>query len=305
MMDFAKILTDIREEVQPDFGKGKVADYIPALAGVDPSKFGIALETLDGECFEFGDTAEKFSIQSISKVFTLTMAFALLGEKLWNRVGVEPSGNPFNSLVQLEYEKGVPRNPFINAGALVITDVLISHYQNPKSEILNFVRKLVGNDDIYYDYEIARSEREMGFTNAALVNFLKSHRNIDNHVDLVLDVYFQQCSIMMSCRELARTFLFLANNGVVPATGERILTKSRTKRLNAVMLTCGFYDEAGEFAFRVGMPGKSGIGGGIVGIIPNQLAIAVWSPELNEHGNSLAGIHALELFTTKTEMSVF
>jgi glutaminase len=305
MMDFAKILTDIREEVQLDFGKGKVADYIPALAGVDPSKFGIALETLDGECFEFGDTAEKFSIQSISKVFTLTMAFALLGEKLWNRVGVEPSGNPFNSLVQLEYEKGVPRNPFINAGALVITDVLISHYQNPKSEILNFVRKLVGNDDIYYDYEIARSEREMGFTNAALVNFLKSHRNIDNHVDLVLDVYFQQCSIMMSCRELARTFLFLANNGVVPATGERILTKSRTKRLNAVMLTCGFYDEAGEFAFRVGMPGKSGIGGGIVGIIPNQLAIAVWSPELNEHGNSLAGIHALELFTTKTEMSVF
>lgn len=305
MMDFAKILTDIREEVQPDFGKGKVADYIPALAGVDSSKFGIAVETIAGERFEVGDTAEKFSIQSISKVFTLTMAFALLGEKLWNRVGVEPSGNPFNSLVQLEYEKGVPRNPFINAGALVITDVLISHYQNPKSEILNFVRKLVGNDDIYYDYEIARSERETGFTNAALVNFLKSHRNIDNHVDLVLDVYFQQCSIMMSCRELARAFLFLANNGVVPATGERILTKSRTKRLNAVMLTCGFYDEAGEFAFRVGMPGKSGIGGGIVGIIPNQLAIAVWSPELNEHGNSLAGIHALELFTTKTEMSVF
>lgn len=305
MKNYSHILQNIRQAVQPLFGKGKVANYIPMLRDVDPRKFGIALVTLDGEEYVIGDADEKFSVQSISKVFTLTMAFAKKGNELWKRVGMEPSGNPFNSLIQLEYEKGIPRNPFINAGALVVTDVLLHLFPNPKSSLLDFVRKTAGIDDIYYDYNVARSERETGFTNAALVNYIKSFGNIENHVEDVLDVYFHQCSIAMSCRELAKSFLFFANHGVNPGTGERILTVSQAKRLNAIMLTCGFYDQAGEFAFRVGMPGKSGVGGGIVAVIPNELAIAVWSPELNEYGNSLAGVEALELFTTMTGRSIF
>lgn len=305
MTDYQSILESIRRDVQPLFGKGKVASYIPALKNTDPKKFGIALETLAGEDYHVGDAQERFSIQSISKVFTLTMAFSMVGDALWKRVGIEPSGSAFNSLVQLEYEKGKPRNPFINAGALVVTDVLIQHLPDPKAAILDFVRKLSGIPDIGFDYEIARSERETGFTNTALVNFLKSHGNIVSPIDQVLDVYFHQCAIMMSCCELAKAFLYLANHGVIPATGERILTNSQAKRLNAVMLTCGFYDEAGEFAFRVGMPGKSGVGGGIVSVIPTLLAIAVWSPELNERGNSVAGVMALELFTTRTGRSIF
>ena len=304
-MNYQRILEDIAQAVQPEFGKGKVADYIPALAKVSPRKFGMAIETLAGERFAWGDAEERFSIQSISKAFTLTMAFALEGERLWQRVGLEPSGNPFNSLVQLEYEKGIPRNPFINAGALVLTDVLLDHYASPKAAVLEFVRKLAGLDDIYYDYDVARSEAETGYLNTALANFMKSHGNIHQEVERVLDVYFHQCSIALSCRELARAFLLFANHGALPGNGERILTMSQSKRLNALMLTCGFYDEAGEFAFRVGLPGKSGVGGGIVAIVPNELAIAVWSPELNEHGNSQVGIMALELFTTMTGRSIF
>ncbi len=305
MKNYLSILQEIREEVLPLLGQGKVAAYIPALQNIDSRRFGMALVTLDGEAFVIGDADERFSIQSISKVFTLALAFAKLGEDLWKRVGLEPSGNPFNSLLQLEYEKGIPRNPFINAGAMVITDVLISNFDHPKAAILDFVRQLSGIDDVYYDYDIARSERETGFVNAALVNYLKSLGNIENNVETVLDVYCHQCAIKMSCRELARSFLFLANHGIIPSGNTRILTTSQAKRLNAIMLTCGFYDQAGEFAFRVGMPGKSGVGGGIVAVIPGELAIAVWSPELNEHGNSLAGIKALELFTTKTGRSIF
>ncbi|MBL7791561.1 MAG: glutaminase [Saprospiraceae bacterium] len=305
MKNYLSILQEIREEVLPLLGRGKVASYIPALENVDSRRFGMALVTLDGEAFVIGDADERFSIQSISKVFTLALAFAKLGEDLWKRVGLEPSGNPFNSLLQLEYEKGIPRNPFINAGAMVITDVLISNFDHPKAAILDFVRQLSGIDDVYYDYDIARSERETGFVNAALANYLKSLGNIENNVETVLDVYCHQCAIKMSCRELAQSFLFLANHGIIPSGNTRILTTSQAKRLNAIMLTCGFYDQAGEFAFRVGMPGKSGVGGGIVAVIPGELAIAVWSPELNEHGNSLAGIKALELFTTKTGRSIF
>lgn len=305
MKNYLNILQEIREEVLPLLGRGKVASYIPALQNVDSRRFGMALVTLDGEAFVIGDADERFSIQSISKVFTLALAFAKLGEDLWKRVGLEPSGNPFNSLLQLEYEKGIPRNPFINAGAMVITDVLISNFDHPKAAILDFVRQLSGIDDVYYDYDIARSERETGFVNAALANYLKSLSNIENNVETVLDVYCHQCAIKMSCRELAQSFLFLANHGIIPSGNTRILTTSQAKRLNAIMLTCGFYDQAGEFAFRVGMPGKSGVGGGIVAVIPGELAIAVWSPELNEHGNSLAGIKALELFTTKTGRSIF
>jgi glutaminase len=304
-MDYHQILKEIKAEVQPLFGMGKVADYIPALARVDSKKFGVAIATLEGEVISLGDAAEPFSIQSISKVFTLSQAFATHGEALWKRVGKEPSGNAFNSLVQLEYEKGIPRNPFINAGALVITDVLLSDHSDAKEHQLSFLRKISGNESIRYDREVAQSEKEHGYRNAALVNFLKSHNNIHNDVNAVLDTYFHHCAIPMSCIDLAKAMLYFSNHGVIPATGERVLTVSQTKRLSAVMMTCGFYDEAGEFAFRVGLPGKSGVGGGIVAVIPGKLAIAVWSPELNAKGNSVVGMRSLELFTTKTGISVF
>ncbi|MDA0977904.1 MAG: glutaminase [Proteobacteria bacterium] len=303
-MDYQAIIEEIHGEALALKGQGRVATYIPALAAVDPARFGIAIETIDGGIFAVGDAAEKFSIQSISKVFNLALGISLVGDELWHRVGMEPSGNAFNSLVQLEVENGLPRNPFINAGALVVTDVLLDHLKRPNEEMLNFVRKLRCSE-IFYNEEVAASEKATGFTNTALVNFMKSYGNIHHEVDEVLDVYCHQCSIEMTCAGLCRSFLFLANGGVVPGSGERVLTSSQTKRINAIMLTCGFYDEAGQFAYRVGMPGKSGVGGGIVAVIPGELAIAVWSPELNDRGNSVIGMHALEQFTSRTGMSIF
>lgn len=304
-MIYQGLIDGVYSDVQPFFGRGKVADYIPALARVRPDQLGIALQTLDGQTAVAGDSEIRFSIQSISKTFTLALAFALEGNDLWKRVGVEPSGNPFNSLVQLEFENGKPRNPFINAGALVVTDVLCRHYDDPKSVILNLIRSLAGSDDISFDEEVAASEKATGFRNQSLAWFLKSCGNLHSEVDTVLDVYFHQCSIAMNCRELSRAFLFLANHGVHPYTGEAMLTRSQAKRLNAILLTCGFYDQAGEFAFRVGMPGKSGVGGGVAAFIPGELAVAVWSPELNEHGNSVVGMQVLEWFTTRTGRSIF
>jgi len=299
------LIDGVYSDVQPYFGRGKVADYIPALARVRPDQLGIALQTLDGQTAAAGDSEIRFSIQSISKTFSLALAFVLEGNDLWKRVGVEPSGNPFNSLIQLEFENGKPRNPFINAGALVVTDVLCRHYDDPKSVILNFIRSLAGESAIHFDDEVAASEKTTGFRNQSLAWFLKSCGNLHSDVDTVLDVYFHQCSIAMNCRELSRAFLFLANHGVHPYTGEALLTRSQAKRLNAILLTCGFYDQAGEFAFRVGMPGKSGVGGGVAAFIPGELAIAVWSPELNEYGNSVVGMQALEWFTTRTGRSIF
>jgi glutaminase len=208
-------------------------------------------------------------------------------------------------LVQLEHEHGFPRNPFINAGAMVITDILLNNLENPYNEVLKFIRSLTENNTLEYDEEVAQSERQHGYRNAAVVNFLKSHNNIHSDVEEVLDLYFHHCSINMNTLELARSFLFLANHGILPGSRKKILTKSQAKRLNALMLTCGTYDEAGDFAFRVGLPGKSGVGGGIAAIIPGKLSVAVWCPALNEKGNSMAGLKALELFTTKTGISVF
>lgn len=304
-MDYQKVIDGIHSGLQGLWGEGRVADYIPALAKVDPKRFGIAVATLDDQEYMTGDAQVCFSIQSISKVFTLAMVTRRIGDEIWKAVGREPSGNPFNSLVQLEYEQGMPRNPFINAGALVVTDRLISLYPHPKDTIIEFVRELCANDDIYYDKEIARSERLNADRNMALAYFMKSFGNIENDVETLLDVYCHQCAISMSCTDLARAFLFLSNRGINPFNGEQILTVSQAKRLGALMLTCGFYDESGDFAFRVGLPGKSGVGGGIAAYIPGNLAITVWSPGLNRHGNSLIGMAALEHFTTDIGNSIF
>ncbi len=303
-MKYQSILEEIYEEVRPLLGQGRVADYIPALASIDPSKLGIAMETVEGECFQVGDATERFSIQSISKVFNLALGVRIVGDEVWERVGIEPSGNAFNSLVQLEVENGIPRNPFINAGALVVTDILLDHLDNPNEEMLSFVEKLRCSD-IHFNEDVVISEKEHGYRNSALLNFMKAYGNINHEVSEVLDAYYHQCSIEMGCAGLARSFLFLANGGVVPGTGKRVLTASQAKRINAIMLTCGFYDQAGVFAYLVGLPGKSGVGGGIVAVIPGKMAIAVWSPQLNDHGNSVLGIKVLELFTTRTGMSIF
>lgn len=303
-MDYAAILQEIYQEAQSAPVIGNVAVTIPELAKVDPNKFGIHLTTIDGQDFGIGDSNEKFSIQSVSKALTLTLAFSFLDEKTWKRVGVEPSGDPFNSLVQLEYEKGIPRNPFINAGALVIADILISHLKNPKQDFLDFIRMISGSPTIDFNLKVAQSEKDTGFRNAAMANFLKSFGNIENDVEEVLDFYFHQCSIEMTCKELAHSFFFFANEGKTQS-GKQIVSKSQVKRLNALMQTCGFYDESGEFTYKVGLPGKSGIGGGIAALFPKNFAVATWNPRLNEKGNSELGMFALELLTTKTGMSIF
>lgn len=298
-------LEEIYQKIQSLPSKGSVANYIPELGKVSPRKFGVHLSALHREDGYLGDAHEKFSIQSISKVLSFALAYQIYGGKLWRRVGVEPSGDPFNSLIQLEYENGIPRNPLINAGAIVIADLLISHFENPKEELLSFIQKLSNNPSISFNQEVFDSEKKFGHRNAALANLMKSFGNIKNPIDQVLDLYFFQCSIEMTCRDLSTTFLVFANRGVIPHAGEKVLTNSRTKRLNALMLTCGFYDQAGQFAFKVGIPGKSGVGGGIVAVYPEHYAVAVWSPRLNKKGNSFLGMHFLEYLTTKTGSSIF
>ena len=303
-MDYKVILQEIYNECEKLPILGKITSSIPELGKVDPDKFGIHLTTIAGEDFGIGDSEEKFSIQSISKALTVALAFSFLDEKIWERVGVEPSGSAFNSLVQLEYEKGIPRNPFINAGAIVIADILVTHLKNPKQDFLDFIRMICGSATIDFNLKVAQSEKDTRFRNAALANFLKSFGNIHNDVDEVLDFYFHQCAIEMTCKELAHSFFFFANEGKTKA-GVPILTKSQVKRLNALMQSCGFYDESGEFTYKVGLPGKSGIGGGIAALYPKNFVVATWSPRLNQKGNSELGTNALELLTTKTEMSIF
>jgi len=303
-MNYQKILEDIYNEILPFADKGKQADYIPALAKVDPDQFGMCLETVTGEVYSYKQADTRFSIQSIAKVFALAIGLSLKGESLWQRVGKEPSGTAFNSLIQLEIEKGKPRNPFINAGAIVVADILLTELGNAEVEFLNFVRALCGNDTVDYNMEVAMSEREKGYLNAAIANLLKYHGTITNDIETVLMFYFKMCSVEMSCRELAKAFLAFTNYTAFDFAGYR-LSRSRIKRLNAVMQTCGFYDEAGEFSYLVGLPGKSGVGGGIVAVYPMRYSVAVWSPRLNSKGNSVMGMKALELLTTATDESIF
>lgn len=303
-MDYQKIFEDIWQEISPFAKVGRQADYIHALAKVDPDQFGLCLETVSGESSSFMSADTRFSIQSIAKVFALAMALSLKGESLWKKVGKEPSGTAFNSLVQLELEKGIPRNPFINAGAIVVADVLLTELDDAEGDFLNFVRALCGRDDVDYNMEVAVSERETGYLNAAIANLLKYHGTIENDIETVLNFYFRMCSVEMSCRELAAAFLAFTNHSPFEYAGFR-LSSSRIKRLNAVMQTCGFYDEAGEFSYLVGLPGKSGVGGGIVAVCPHRYSVAVWSPRLNSKGNSVLGMKALELLTTYTEESIF
>lgn len=303
-MDYQKLLEDIYQEILPFAKDGAQADYIPALAKVNPDQFGIAIKTTSGEAYSYMQSQTRFSIQSISKVFALAMALSLEGEDIWKFVGKEPSGTAFNSLIQLEVEKGKPRNPFINAGAIVIADMLMTRLNNPEAEFLQFIRELSGSDSVNYNTDVACSEREYGYLNAAITNLLKHHGRIQNDIEEVLMFYFRMCSVEMSCEELAQAFLAFTNYRPFDYAGYK-LSSSKIKRLNAVMQTCGFYDEAGEFSYLVGLPGKSGVGGGIVAVHPQHYSVAVWSPRLNSKGNSVMGMKALELLTTYTQESIF
>ncbi|RSU69670.1 glutaminase [Sphingomonas sp. S-NIH.Pt3_0716] len=305
-MDLTALIDDIVAAMAKETERGTVASYIPELAKVDAGQFGVAIATADGRLLTGGDADTGFSIQSISKVFALTLALGKVGDQLWDRVGREPSGNAFNSIVQLEQEHGIPRNPFINAGAIVVADVNLGGHQ-PRvaiGEMLRFVRYLAGDDTIRINEEVAASETATGYRNMALANYMRAFNNVRHPVDLVLGSYFHQCAIEMSCRQLALAGRYLMLDGRHPEGG-RVVSPSRARRINALMLTCGHYDASGDFAFRVGIPGKSGVGGGILAIVPGRAAIAVWSPGLNASGNSALGTKALEMLARRTGWSVF
>ncbi len=305
IINYKEVLEDIYKHISSEENKGSVATYIPELAKINPDNFGVCFLSVENEEYGIGDWQTKFSIQSISKVISLGLAYKIFGDKIWKRVGVEPSGTPFNSLVQLESDNGIPRNPFINGGAMVICDMLVSHFENPKEDFLTYVQEICDSTEIQYSKKVAKSEASVGYRNKALCNFIKSFGNIENEPREVLDFYFHMCSIEMSCQELSKTFMFLAKNDFKTSKGESVLSRGRTKRVNAIMQTCGFYDESGEFSFKVGLPGKSGVGGGIVAVYPGKYCITVWSPKLNKKGNSYRGMEFLETFTTETELSIF
>jgi glutaminase len=301
------IVKEIADEMALRPDRGEVASYIPELACVHNRRFGLVVIDAAGNVAAAGDSEMPFSIQSISKVFTLTLALGLVGDKLWQRVGREPSGSPFNSIVQLEYERGKPRNPFINAGAIAVTDVILAGHQPREAlgEILRFMRFVADDPSIAIDEAVAASEQRTGFRNIALANYMKSFGVLDNPVNHILGVYFHHCAIAMSCRQLAMAGRYLAWSGHNPPTGHSVVSAERARRINAVMLTCGHYDGSGEFAFRVGLPGKSGVGGGVLAVAPGKASIAVWSPGLDIHGNSHLGRVALEALSKRMGWSIF
>ena len=307
MPELDLVVREIADEMRQRRDRGEVATYIPELACVDSQAFGLVAIDAEGRLAAAGDSDTAFSIQSISKVFTLTLALGKIGDRLWRRVGREPSGSPFNSIVQLERERGVPRNPFINAGAIAVTDAILSGHQPREAigEILRFMQFVADDASITIDEAVAASEQRTGFRNIALANYMKSFDVLDNPVDFTLGVYFHHCAIAMSCRQLAMAGRFLAHLGRNPTTGLSVVQPERARRINAVMLTCGHYDGSGEFAYRVGLPGKSGVGGGILAIAPGKASIAVWSPGLDANGNSHLGRVALEALTKRMGWSIF
>lgn len=299
------IITEIAAEMRAAEHRGKVATYIAPLAQVPDTKFGIAVVLADGSVHMAGDAEEAFSIQSVSKVFALTLALGAVGDQLWHRVGREPSGSSFNSIVQLETEQGIPRNPFINAGAIVVCDVLLGGLQPREAigQLLQFVRALAGDESIAIDETVAHAEQDTGFRNKALANYMRAFGNIRGDVDLVLGTYFHFCALAMSCRQLALAGRYLMNGG--KSDGHSVVSPARARRINALMMLCGHYDNSGDFAFRIGLPGKSGVGGGILAVAPGVASIAVWSPGLNPSGNSQLGQLALERLVQRTGWSVF
>ncbi|ESQ83911.1 glutaminase [Asticcacaulis sp. AC466] len=298
-----EVLAEVVAMVRPHFGKGRPADYIPQLAGVDPRQFGMAVCTVKGDEAYVGDADVPFSAQSITKLFALGLALNQIGDEVWTRVGKEPSGTPFNYLSQLEHEQGVPRNPFINAGALAITDILLDTVPSPDALVRDFLGML-SDSQLEIDEAVAQSEIETAHKNRAIANLMLGFGTLSHDPEAVISAYCRQCAITISCRQLARAALPLAADGFSPIAQETIFPSRLTRRLNALLLTCGTYDSVGSFAYRVGLPAKSGVGGGILAVVPGQATIAVWSPELDRFGTSVVGTAALEHFSQLTNCSV-
>lgn len=297
------VLAEIGAEMAARTDRGRVADYIPELATVDPAHFALSVATPEGGLYSTGDAGVAFSVQSVSKVFALALALGRLGDRLWARVGREPSGLAFNSILQLEQEGGIPRNPFINAGAIVVTDAALQGYAPREylGELLGFIRTAAGDEDIHINKAVARSETETGHRNFAIAHFMRAQGNLANPPDLTLGAYFHQCAVEMTTDQLALAGRFLMGGPAAP----RLISAERVRRINALMLTCGHYDGSGDFAFRVGLPGKSGVGGGILMIAPGRASVALWSPGLNAQGNSLLGTEAAELLARRLGWSIF
>lgn len=303
--NYAAILQDISDAIhQTDFTDARKVDYIPALASVPDDHFAMVLRTAGGNELAIGQADLPFSIQSISKVFALVLAQRAHGDDLWKAVRREPSGSAFNSLIQLEQEHGIPRNPFINAGAIRVADLIASRYANPDRSVAEFLGQLCGNPGIRVDNDVYLSEDQHGDRNRAIAYLMKSFGKLDNPVEDVVRAYFKQCSVAMTAREMARAAFFLANKGV-GIDDRTVIAPGETSRINALMLTCGMYDGVGDFAFTVGIPAKSGVGGGIIGVIPGEFSVCVWSPRLDARGNSAAGIKALEMLIRAIGRSVF
>jgi len=311
-LDLDEMLAQIASEIAKITYRGRVADYIPPLADVSLDKFGMAVCTADGTCARTGDAEEGFSIQSVSKIFALTLALQHDAAEIWQRVGREPSGTPFNSIVQLESEHGIPRNPFINAGAIVIADILTARYgaKGVQAKLLALVRDLSGRDvtgeaPVSINEATARAEKSSGHRNVALAQYMRVFGNIRHDVEETLDAYFHQCALTMSCTQLARAGRYLMMEGVNPVSRHVIATAAHNRLILALMMMCGHYDASGNFAIKVGLPGKSGVGGGILAIAPRIASVAVWSPGLCAAGNSLLGTYALERLVQMTGWTVF
>ncbi|CAH9059195.1 Glutaminase 2 [Pseudoalteromonas sp. CIP111854] len=305
MPNYQAVLDATFNHIQPLLHAGKVADYIPALAEQKIGQFAIALHTNEGNSFTAGNCNTRFTVQSVSKVMTLTMALQRYEDELWQRVGKEPSGTAFNSLTQLEFENGIPRNPFINAGAIVTCDALFSRLGAPIHTMLEQYRRQSGNAKVIINKRVAQSEFEYRYRNAAMAYLMKSFSNFSNEVEEVLWSYFNYCAIELNCIELARTFSYLSNQGYCAQSQQQLISAKQTKQLNSLLFTSGLYDAAGDFAYRVGMPGKSGVSGTIIAVVPGQFTIAVWSPGLDKFGNSVAGIAALEYLSEQLGTAIF
>jgi glutaminase len=306
-MDYQAMVDQVLSDVSAYRGQGAVASYIPALARADPHKLGIALVLADGSTYAAGDADETFSIQSISYVFGLSLALQHLKSALWNHVGREPSGSPVSSIVQLEVERGRPRNPMTSPGAIVVCDQLLGRrpLAEVELELLGFLRERADDESVGIDESLALSESQAGAFNRSLAHFIAAFGNLQNPVEQVLSLYYRHCSVAMSCRQLARAGLYLAFDGTDPVSGDAVTTQSRSRRINALMLTCGHYDNSGDFAFRVGLPGKSSVSGGILAVAPGKGSVCVWSPGLNAAGTSLVGAVALEHLVEATGWSIF
>ncbi|MFS0738182.1 glutaminase A [Sphingomonas sp. 1P06PA] len=273
--------------------------------GLDPGPFGIAIASPDGGVFTAGCADTSFPIQSIGKIFALELAMEAIGDKVFERVGREPSGDPFNSIIDLERNNGVPRNPFVNAGALAVVDVLLDRPGHARCKsVVSFVTDQLGRAPILDD-DVLASEHEGGDLNRAMLNFMRHHGNLRCDPDEVLDAYVDQCAISLNCADLARAGLFLTRTRLTHDDEEASERAARVRKLLALMMTCGHYDGSGDFALRVGLPAKSGVGGGILAIVPEVASVAVWSSNLDQHGNSMLGVRALEMLASRTGWSVF